>query len=146
MFDPRVAGSLVGHLAGAINGSSIARKTSFLKDKLRRAAVPPGIRIIDDPLRQRGLRSRPFDARGRRRRAARAGRGRRADDWLLDSATARELGLTTTGHAQRGVSSAPSPGATNLISSRARMSPDELIADIGEGFYVTDLIGMGVNR
>jgi PmbA protein len=146
VYDKRVSSSLVGHLAGAINGSSIARKTSFLKDKRGERLFRPGIRIIDDPLRKRGQRSRPFDAEG-----VAGARLALIDDgvltsWLLDSATARELGLTTTGHAQRGVSSAPSPGATNLYLEAGTMSPEELIADIQNGFYITSLIGMGVNQ
>jgi PmbA protein len=146
VYDKRVSSSLVGHLVGAINGSSIARKTSFLKDKLGERLFRSGIRIIDDPLRQRGQRSRPFDAEG-----VAGARLALIDDgvltsWLLDSATARELGLTTTGHAQRGVSSAPSPGATNLYLEAGTMSPDALMADIQEGFYITSLIGMGVNQ
>jgi PmbA protein len=145
VFDPRIAGGLIGHLAGAINGSAIARKTSFLKDKLGEQLFAPGINVIDDPLRRRGLRSRPFDAEGvtgRRRAIIEDGR---LTTWLLDSATARELGLKTTGHAQRGVSSAPSPGATNLHLEPGTATPEELIADIDQGFYVADLIGVGVN-
>jgi PmbA protein len=146
VFEPRVAGSLVGHLAGAINGASVARKTSFLRDKLGERLFPEGIRIWDDPLRHRGLRSRPFDAEGV------AGEARAVIDdgvltsWFLDSATARELGLATTGHAQRGVSSAPSPGPTNLYLEAGEQDPDSLLADIEDGFYITDLIGMGVNQ
>jgi PmbA protein len=146
VFEPRVAGSLVGHLAGAINGASVARKTSFLRDKLGERLFPEGIRIWDDPLRRRGLRSRPFDAEGV------AGEARAVIDdgvltsWFLDSATARELGLATTGHAQRGVSSAPSPGPTNLYLEAGEQDPDSLLADIEDGFYITDLIGMGVNQ
>jgi PmbA protein len=146
VYDKRVASSLVGHLAGAINGAAIARKTSFLKDKLGERLFRSGIRIIDDPLRKRGQRSRPFDGEG-----VAGQRLALIDDgvlttWLLDSATARELGLTTTGHANRGVSSAPSPGATNLYLEAGSASPDELIADIKDGFYVTSLIGAGVNQ
>ncbi|MPZ40632.1 MAG: TldD/PmbA family protein [Rhizobiales bacterium] len=146
VYDKRVASSLIGHLAGAINGSAIARKTSFLRDKLGACLFRQGIRIIDDPLRKRGQRSRPFDGEG-----VAGKRLALIDDgvlttWLLDSATARELGLTTTGHANRGVSSAPSPGATNLYLEAGAMSPDGLIADIKDGFYVTSLIGMGVNQ
>jgi PmbA protein len=145
VFDPRVANSLVSHLAGAVNGASIARKSSFLKDKMGAKLFADGIRIIDDPLRKRGLRSHPFDAEGVAVKPLAL-----IDDgvlriWLLDCATARELGLVTTGHAQRGVSSTPSPGATNLHLEAGTVSPDELIADIKEGLYVTDLIGSGVN-
>jgi PmbA protein len=146
VYDKRVASSLVGHLAGAINGSSIARKTSFLREKLGERLFRAGIRIIDDPLRKRGQRSRPFDGEGvAGKRLALIDDGV-LTSWLLDSATARELGLTTTGHAARGVSSAPSPGATNLYLEAGAMSPEELMADIGEGFFVTSLIGMGVNQ
>ena len=145
VFDSRISGSLVGHLASAANGSSVARKTSFLREKLGAKLFASGIDIIDDPLRPRGLRSRPFDAEGI------AGRSRKLVEdgvlktWLLDSATARELDLQTTGHAQRGVSSTPSPGASNLHLAPGEKSPDELIADIEDGFYITDMIGMGVN-
>jgi PmbA protein len=145
VFEPRVAGSLVGHLASAINGAAIARGTSFLKDKLGQQIFAPGINIIDDPLRKRGLASHPFDAEGV------AGQRRALIDngmlttWILDCATARELGRKTTGHAQRGVSSTPSPGASNLHLEPGAITAKELIADIEDGFYVTDLIGMGVN-
>jgi PmbA protein len=145
VFDPRIAGGLIGHLAGAINGSAIARKTSFLKDRLGEQLFASGINVIDDPLRRRGLRSRPFDAEGVTGRQRAIIEDGRLTTWLLDSATARELGLKTTGHAQRGVSSAPSPGATNLHLAPGTATPDELIADIDEGFYVADLIGVGVN-
>ncbi|TAK48661.1 MAG: TldD/PmbA family protein [Xanthobacteraceae bacterium] len=145
VFAPRVAGSLVGHLAGAVNGAAVARKTSFLKDRMGEKLFASGIRIVDDPLRRRGLRSQPFDAEG-----VACAKLAIVDDgvlrsWVLDSATARELSLATTGHAQRGVSSAPSPAITNLYLEAGTASPDELVADIRDGFYVTDLIGMGVN-
>jgi PmbA protein len=145
VFDPRVAGSLIGHLAGAVNGAAIARKTSFLKDRLGEGVFPSGIRIVDDPLRRRGLRSRPFDGEGVCGTSLALVDNGVLKSWLLDCATARELGLTTTGHAQRAVSSPPSPGATNLYLEAGDVTPEELIADIAEGFYVIDLIGMGAN-
>ncbi|MGA2124647.1 MAG: TldD/PmbA family protein [Xanthobacteraceae bacterium] len=145
VFDPRIAGSLVSHLASAVNGAAIARKTSFLKDKLGSRLFRPGIRIVDDPLRLRGLRSRPFDGEGVAGRSLDLVEDGVLTSWLLDSATARELGLATTGHAQRGVSSAPSPGASNLYLAAGSVAADDLIADIANGFYVTDLIGMGAN-
>ena len=145
VYDHRVASSLIGHLSSAINGSALARKTSFLQKDLGEQVFAAGITIIDDPRRPRGLRSQPFDAEG-------VATARRAlvengvlKSWILDCASARELGLTTTGHAQRGVSSVPSPGATNLHLEPGRASPQELIADIEDGLYVTDLIGMGAN-
>jgi len=145
VFDRRVAGSLVGHLASAINAAAVARKTSFLKDKLGERLFKPGIRILDDPLRKKGLRSRPFDGEGVAARALAIVEDGVLRSWLLDCATARELKLKTTGHAQRGVSGPPSPGATNLHLEPGALSPDELIADIAEGFYVTELIGFGIN-
>ena len=145
VFDPRIAGSLVGHLASAINGASVARKTSFLKDRMGERLFRPGIRIIDDPHRRRGLRSHPFDGEGVAGRVLAVVEDGMLKSWFLDSATARELSLTTTGHASRGVSSSPSPSPTNLHLEAGAKSPQELIADIADGFYVTDLIGMGAN-
>ena len=145
VFDPRVAGSLVGHLVSAINGTSIARKTSFLKDKLGQQLFARNIRVIDDPLRRRGLRSQSFDAEGVAvKKLAIIDEGV-LTSWLLDCATARELGLTTTGHAHRGVSSSPAPGPYNLHLEPGVMTPAELMSDIAQGFYITSLIGSGVN-
>jgi PmbA protein len=146
VFDRRVAGSLVGHLAGAINGSAVARKTSFLKDRLGEQLFRSGIHVIDDPRRKRGLRSRPFDAEGVATRRLAVVEDGMLTSWFLDSATARELGFVTSGHAQRGVSSTPAPGPSNLHLSAGADTPEALMADIAEGFYVTDLIGMGVNQ
>src|SRR5215471_16169282 len=145
VYDPRVSNSLVGHLVGAVNGASIARKTSFLKDRLGQQLFAGNIRIIDDPLRVRGLRSQTFDAEGVRVKKLAIIDGGVLTSWLLDCATARELGMTTTGHAHRGVSSSPSPGAYNLHMEAGSATAKELIADIKHGFYVTDLIGSGVN-
>src|SRR5205085_9444544 len=145
IFDPRVAGSLVGHLASAINGASIARKTSFLKDRMGERLFRDGIRILDDPLRRRGLRSRPFDGEGIGGRTLAMIEDGVLMSWFLDSATARELSLTTTGHAARGVSSSPSPSPTNLHLEAGHVTPKELISEIKDGFYVTDLIGSGAN-
>ncbi|MBI1205601.1 MAG: TldD/PmbA family protein [Rhodopseudomonas sp.] len=145
VFDPRVAGSLVSHLASAINGASIARKTSFLREKMGHKLFADGIRIIDDPLRPRGLRSHPFDGEGVAGKTLALIDDGVLTTWILDCGTARELGLTTTGHAQRGVSSSPSPGASNLHLEAGVLTPAELIDDIKDGFYVTDLIGSGAN-
>ena len=145
VFDRRVAGSLIGHLANAINGSAVARKTSFLRDKLGQRLFRPGIHVIDDPRRLRGLRSRPFDAEGIAGRQLAVVEDGMLASWLLDCATARELGLRTTGHAQRGVSSTPAPRPSNLHLTAGNDTPEALMADIAEGFYVTDLIGVGVN-
>jgi PmbA protein len=145
VFDWRVSGSLVGHLVSAANGASIARKTSFLREKLGQQIFASGINIVDDPLRPRGQRSRAFDAEGVATRKLKIVENGILKSWILDSATARELELQTTGHAQRGVSSVPYPGPSNLYLEAGDVDPDELIADVADGFYVTDLIGMGVN-
>jgi PmbA protein len=145
VFDRRVAGTLVSHLASAANGAAVARKTSFLRDKLGAKLFADGIRIVDDPLRKRGLRSRPFDGEGVACKTLALVEDGILRSWLLDCATARELNLVTTGHAQRGVSSTPSPVPSNLHMEAGTLSPDQLIADLKDGFYVTDLIGMGVN-
>jgi len=146
VFDRRISGSLIGHLAGAINGAAVARKTSFLKNRRGEQLFRRGISVVDDPLRRRGLRSRPFDGEGVASRSLADVEDGVLKSWLLDSASARELGLTTTGHAQRGVSSTPSPGPSNLHLAPGDATPDALMADISEGFYVTDLIGVGVNQ
>jgi PmbA protein len=145
VFDTRISGSLVGHLASAANGSSIARKTSFLREKRGEQIIPRALDVIDDPLRKRGLRSRPFDAEGVAARVRKIVEDGVVKTWLLDCATARELNLQTTGHAHRGVSSTPSPGPTNLHLTPGTKTPKQLIGEIEDGFFVTSLIGMGVN-
>lgn len=145
IYHARAAGSLLSHLTAAINGSAIARKTSFLQDKLGEMLFPAGIRIVDDPHRRRGLRSHPFDAEGVGGRRRALIDGGVLTTFLLDCTTARELGMTTTGHAQRGVSSTPSPGPSNVHLEPGSASPEALIGDVEQGLYVTDLIGMGAN-
>ena len=145
VFHPDEACGLLGHFAGAISGAAIARGVSFLKDRMDTAIFAPGINIIDDPHRVRGLRSKPFDGEG----VANARRalidGGRLTSWLLDCASARQLGLETTGHAARGTGGPPSPSSTNLYLEAGKLSVKDLIADIKQGFYVTELMGMGVN-
>jgi len=145
VFDPRVSAGLVGHFAGAISGASIARGVSFLKDRMGEEVFAPGITITDDPHRLRGLRSKPFDGEGVRNQRRALVENGVLKTWLLDCASARQLGLTTTGHAARGTGGPPSPSATNLYMEPGALSPDALMEDISEGFYVTELMGMGVN-
>lgn len=145
VFDPRVSGGLLRHLAGAINGAAIARGTSFLKDKLETQVFAEGITIIDDPHRPRGLSSKPFDGEGVANKRRAIVENGRLTTWIMDLRSARQLGLTTTGHAARGTSAPPSPSTTNLHMEAGSQSPEELIADIKNGFYVTELMGMGVN-
>jgi PmbA protein len=144
-FDPRVGGSLLGHLLGAVNGAAIARKTSFLLDALGSQVFAPGVGIIDDPLRTRGLRSRPFDGEGLPARRTELVKDGVLQTWLLDSAAARQLGLEPTGHAQRGTSGPPGVGSSNLYMAPGPLSPAELMADVKRGVLVTELIGQGVN-
>ena len=145
VYDPRVAGSLPGHLVGAINGASIARGTSFLKEKMNEQILPPGTVVHDDPHRVRGLRSRAFDGEGTPTTPRRLIDDGRLTTWLLDSRSARQLGLQSTGHAARGTGGPPSPSASNLYLAPGTLGPAELMADIKLGLYVTELIGMGVN-
>jgi len=145
VYDSRVSGGLVRHLIGAVNGAAIARGTSFLKDSMGEQIFADGIRVIDDPLRRRGLRSKPFDGEGIATRTKAVIEDGRLTTWLLDLASARQLGLETTGNAARGTGGPPSPAATNIYLEAGTQSPDALIADIDSGFYVTELIGMGVN-
>lgn len=145
VFENRLSGRLLRALAGAISGPSIARGTSFLKDALGKEIFAPDITVIDDPHRRRGLRSKPFDGEGvANTRRAIIDKGT-LTTWLLDSTSARQLGLTSTGHAARGTSSPPSPAPTNFYMEPGRLGRDELIGDITDGLFVTDLMGMGVN-
>jgi PmbA protein len=145
VYDPRVAGGLLGHLAGAINGAGIARGTSFLKGKLGQRIFAPGINIHDDPRRVRGLRSRTFDGEGTPTQLRALIQDGVLTTWLLDSRSARQLGMTPTGHASRGTSGPPSASATNLYLVAGSVTPNELMADIKQGIYITEMIGMGVN-
>ena len=145
IFDPRIAGSLLGHLAGGINGAGVARGTSFLRDKLGQRIFAAGINVQDDPHRVRGLRSRMFDGEGTPTRPRALIEDGTLTTWLLDSRSARQLGMTSTGHAARGTSGPPSPSATNLYLAAGLLTPQALMADIKLGLYVTEMIGMGVN-
>ncbi|HEY1632033.1 MAG TPA: TldD/PmbA family protein [Rhizomicrobium sp.] len=146
VYDPRTANGLVGHFSGAISGAAIARGVSFLKDRMGQQVFAKGVTIIDDPHRLRGLRSKPFDGEGVRNRRWSLIEDGVLTTWLLDSASARQLGLTTTGHAARGTGGPPPPATTNLYMAPGKLSRDALIEDISEGFYVTELLGMGVNN
>lgn len=145
IYDPRVSGGLVGHFASAISGSAIARGTSFLKKEMGKPVFAKGISIVDDPHMKRGLRSKPFDGEGVKNRRTQLIEDGVLTTWLLDTATARQLGLETTGHAARGTGGPPSPSTTNLYMEAGCLSVKELIAGVKQGLYVTELIGMGIN-
>lgn len=145
IFDPRVGASLIGHLLGSITGGAIARRTSFLLDQLHEMVFDSQVSIIDDPHRIRGLRSRPFDGEGLPTAASKLIDNGRLTGWLMDSASALQLGLAPTGHATRGIGGPPGAGATNVYMAAGSATPAELMADIKQGIYVTELIGHGVN-
>ena len=145
LFDPRVAGSLLGHFTGAITGSSVARKSSFLQDKLGQRVFARGISIVDDPLRPRGLRSRPFDGEGLAVASTALVDDGLLRTWIADSASARQLGIAPTGHAVRGASGPPGAGPSNLYIAPGTRSREELLAAFPEAVLVTELIGQGVN-
>ena len=146
VFEPRIAGSIIRHLVSAISGSAVARGTTFLKDRMGERIFAEGVSIVEDPLRPDGLRSRAFDAEGIAiQRRALIERGV-LTTWLLDCASARQLDLQPTGHAVRGVSSAPSPAPSNVHIEPGTISPQDLIGDIASGFYVTEMMGMGINQ
>ena len=145
IYDPRVSGSIPTHLAGAINGAAVARGTTFLKNKMGEQVMAKGLTIIDDPLRRRGLRSKGFDGEGiatKRRALIEDGV---LKTWVLDLRSARQLGLKTTGNASRGTSSPPTPSATNLHLEAGTISRDDLIKGVEQGFYVTEMMGRGIN-
>jgi PmbA protein len=146
VFEPRVAGSLIGHLTSAITGPSIARGTSFLKDRMGELLFDSAINIVEDPHVHRGLRSKPFDGEGVACHRRHLIEGGRLTTWLLDCRSARQLHLPTTGHASRGASGPPSPGPTNVWLEPGSQTPAELMADIMDGLFVTELIGFGVNQ
>jgi PmbA protein len=145
VYDPRVSSSLVGHLSSAINGASVARGTTFLKDKMGAKLFASGIFINDDPRRIRGSRSGTFDGEGVPTRPRALIEDGVLTTWLLDSRSAKQLGLHTTGHASRGTGGPPGPSATNLYLAAGSISPADLMSDIVEGIYITELIGMGIN-
>lgn len=145
IYDPRVSNSLLSHFAGAINGSSVSRGTTFLKDRMGSQVFADGITVTDDPLRKRGLRSKSFDGEGVATSRMNLVENGRLMTWVLDLRAARQLGLTTTGSASRGTSSPPSPSTTNLYMEPGPLSPAELMTDIKQGFYVTGMMGRGIN-
>lgn len=144
VFDPRVARGFVGHIAGAINGASVARKTSFLRDRMGEQVLKAGLNITDDPLKIRGSASRPFDGEGVRGEKLTMIEDGVLKHWFLSSSAARELGLHTNGRGARGGTSV-SPTSTNLALEPGTISAEDLIHQVGTGFYVTELIGQGVD-
>jgi PmbA protein len=145
IYDRRCSNSLLRHLTEAINGSSIARGVSFLKNSMGEPVFAPGITVHDDPHKPRGLYSKAFDGEGvacERRKVIEDGR---LTTWLLDCRSARQLGLLSTGHAMRGANAPPMPGPTNFWLEAGTVSPETMIAEIESGLLINELIGFGIN-
>ena len=144
VVDPRISGGLVGTLTGAINASSVARKTSFLREKMHEQIATSNITIVDDPHMIRKGGSKIFDGEGVKNEKLVLVENGILKHWLLDCATARELELETNGRASRGVSGT-SPSTTNCYMQAGDQSPQELIGSIKNGLYLTETIGHGIN-
>lgn len=145
VYSPRVANGLLGHLAQAISGTSIARGVSFLKEDLGNRIFAPGITLVDDPHIRRGLRSKPFDGEGVANPAMNIVQDGILQCWLLDCAAAKQLGLQSNGRASRGTAGPPGPSLSNFYMEPGELSPADLVKDIKDGLYVVELMGMGVN-
>jgi PmbA protein len=144
IYDPRVARGIAGHLAGAINGASVARKTSFLRDMMGKKIAASAVTVTDDPLRVRGPASRPFDGEGVEGQPLDMVKDGVLQHWFLSTSAARELGLTTNGRGARSGTSV-SPSSTNLAIEPGDKTPEELIKSLVSGFYVTEVFGQGVD-
>ena len=145
LYDRRVASSLVGHLLGGINGGSIARGTSFLKEDLGKAIFAPNVTLVEDPHRLRGPASRPCDGEGLptvKRHIIDAGM---LTTWIMDLRAARQLGLSPTGHGARGLTSPPSASTSNIHMEAGTRSPEDMMKDFGTGLLVTEFIGSTIN-
>ena len=145
MFDPRVGSGLIGHLLGGMSGASVARKASFLLGHEDGELFDPAIRIVEDPLRCRGLASRAFDGEGLATSTRALVENGHLFGWLTNAAAARQLGAPMTGHASRGGGGAPGVTTSNVHLEPGELSPGALMADIADGLYVTDVFGQGVN-
>lgn len=145
VFDPQMAASILGHLAGAICGGALYRRSSFLLDKLGEEVASPLFTVIDDGGLPRGLASRPFDAEGTpTRRTVVVERGV-LRSYLLDGYAARKLSMTSTGSASRSVGDVPGASPTNFHLAAGEHTPEQIIASVPRGLYVTGLSGFGVN-
>ncbi|HEU4820733.1 MAG TPA: TldD/PmbA family protein [Qipengyuania sp.] len=144
VFDPRVGSGLIGNLLGAMSGAAVARKASFLLGHEDEALFDRAIRVVEDPLRRRGLASRAYDGEGLATAPRALVENGRIFGWLTNAAAARQLGAPLTGHASRG-GGAPGITTSNVHMERGSLTPEALMADIADGFYVTDLFGHGAN-
>lgn len=144
IFDPRVSRGIAGHLSGAINGASVARKSSFLRDRMDQQVANSAITIIDEPARVRGPASRPFDGEGVQGETLTMIEAGVLRHWFLSTSVAAELGLQTNGRGSRS-GTFVSAGSTNLSLEPGTVSREDMIKSLGTGFYVTEVFGQGVN-
>ncbi len=144
VFDPRVSRGIFGHLIGAINGASIARKTSFLRDEMGKQVMPENITIIDDPKIARKSASRPFDGEGVDGQVMTMVNKGILENWYLSTSLAKQLELKTNGRGSRAGNNVGA-SSTNVIVSAGEMSAADLIGSVKSGLYVTEVIGQGVN-
>ncbi|TRW98802.1 TldD/PmbA family protein [Paracoccus sp. M683] len=145
LYDRRVSPTLIGHLLGAVNGSAIARGASWLRNALNEAVLPADFTLTEDPLRPRYGGSRPFDAEGLPCHPRDIVAQGVLTGWTLDLATGRKLGMASTGSATRGLTSAPSPGNSNVVLTPGQASFDDLLAEMERGLVVTSMLGASVN-
>ena len=145
IYDERIAGSLIGHLLAAINGTAIARGASWLRDALGEQVLPEGLSLIEEPHRARISGSRPFDAEGLATARREIVTGGRLEGWVLDLTTARKLGMQSTANAQRSTAAPPSPGTSNVTLTPGTLSRDALLRETGTGLLVTSMLGASIN-
>jgi PmbA protein len=145
LFDERVAATLIGHLLSAVNGTSIARGASWLRDALYSQVLPTGLSVTEDPLRPRISGSRPFDGEGLPTSKRMIVQDGVLMGWTLDLATGRKLSMPSTANAARGTSAPPSPATSNIDLTMGRQSQAQLLRDMGTGLLVTSLIGSTIN-
>jgi len=145
IYDQRLAASLVGSFLGSINGASVARGSSYLKDKLGEAVFASGISIYDDPHRKRGPASRPFDGEGQATRRLDLIENGRLTTWILDTATGRQLGMESTGSASFGIGSPPRPSSSNVVLAPGATTRADMIAGLEQGFLITEMLGASIN-
>jgi PmbA protein len=145
VFDPATASSVLGHLCTAVSGSAIYRGTSFLLDQLGTRIAPDGFTVYDDGTLPVALGSKPFDGEGLPTRRTVVVEQGVLRSYLLDTYTARKLGMRSTGNAARSAGEAPSVSPTNFYLEPGPYTPEEIIASVPCGLYVTELIGFGVN-
>ncbi len=145
LYDERVSTSLMAHLLAAINGSSIVRGSSWLRDALGEQILPKTLSLIENPLRPRTSSSRPFDGEGLASAPRTIIKDGILTGWTLDLATARKLGMQSTASASRGTSAPPSPSVGNIALTQGTKSHSDLLADMGTGLLITSMIGSSIN-